>query len=140
MCARDEGDAIARGLEGANFFGYSLAHYYVFGDHVPAKTNVWAEFQQRRGKMGYSPEAGCRGPPGDPRAKAAAGDETGLRGAVGTPDQLREFLRRYEAAGVDQIIFVMQAGKNAMSTLWNPSSCSAPRSCQSSRRVTMRRA
>ncbi len=37
---------------------------------------------------------------------------TGLRGAIGTPDQLREFLRRYEDAGVDQLIFVMQAGKN----------------------------
>ena len=45
-------------------------------------------------------------------AKAAAGDESGLRGAVGTPAQLREFLRRYEAAGVDQLIFVMQAGRN----------------------------
>ncbi len=112
MCARDEGDAIARGLEGANFFGYSLAHYYVFGDHVPAKTNVWAEFQQRRGKMGYSPEAAVAARQETLGAKAAAGDETGLRGAVGTPDQLREFLRRYEAAGVDQIIFVMQAGKN----------------------------
>jgi hypothetical protein len=31
---------------------------------------------------------------------------------VGTPEQLREFLRRYEAAGVDQLIFVMQAGHN----------------------------
>ena len=36
----------------------------------------------------------------------------GLRGAVGTPDQVREFLRRYEEAGVDQVIFVAQAGKN----------------------------
>ena len=45
-------------------------------------------------------------------AKAAAGDQTGLRGAIGTPDQLREFLRRYEEAGVDQLIFVMQAGHN----------------------------
>jgi hypothetical protein len=31
---------------------------------------------------------------------------------VGTPDQIREFLRRYEEMGVDQIIFVSQAGKN----------------------------
>ncbi len=31
---------------------------------------------------------------------------------MGTPAQLREFLRRYEEAGVDQLIFVMQAGKN----------------------------
>ena len=41
-------EAIARGLEGANFFGYSLAHYYVFGDHKPGVTNVWEEYQQRR--------------------------------------------------------------------------------------------
>jgi len=42
----------------------------------------------------------------------AAGGNAGLRGAVGTPEQLREYLRRYEEAGVDQVIFVMQAGKN----------------------------
>jgi alkanesulfonate monooxygenase SsuD/methylene tetrahydromethanopterin reductase-like flavin-dependent oxidoreductase (luciferase family) len=112
MCARDESDAIARGLEGANFFGYSLAHFYVFGDHVPGKTNVWEEFQERRGHMGYSPEAAIAAKSETLGAKAAAGETTGLRGAVGTPDQLREFLRRYEAAGVDQLIFVMQAGKN----------------------------
>jgi len=28
------------------------------------------------------------------------------------PDQVREYLRRYEEAGVDQVIFVMQAGRN----------------------------
>jgi alkanesulfonate monooxygenase SsuD/methylene tetrahydromethanopterin reductase-like flavin-dependent oxidoreductase (luciferase family) len=112
MCARQEEDAIARGLEGANFFGYSLAHFYVFGDHVPGATNVWEEFQERRGHMGYSPEAAIAQQAETLGAKAAAGDTTGLRGAVGTPDQLREFLRRYEAAGVDQLIFVMQAGKN----------------------------
>ncbi len=112
MCARDETDAIARGLEGANFFGYSLAHFYVFGEHVPAKTNVWEEFQERRGKMGYSPEAAIAAAQETLGAKAAAGDQTGLRGAVGTPDQLREFFRRYEDAGVDQLIFVLQAGRN----------------------------
>jgi len=39
------------------------------------------------------------------------GGIAGLRGAVGTPAQVREYLRRYEAAGVDQIIFVSQSGK-----------------------------
>jgi alkanesulfonate monooxygenase SsuD/methylene tetrahydromethanopterin reductase-like flavin-dependent oxidoreductase (luciferase family) len=112
MCAPDEDDAIARGLEGANFFGYSLAHFYVFGEHVPASTNVWEEFQERRGKMGYSPEAAVASRMGTLGAKVATGDSTGLRGATGTPAQLREFLRRYEDAGVDQLIFVMQAGKN----------------------------
>lgn len=112
MCAPREDEALARGLEGANFFGYSLAHFYVFGDHVPATTDVWEEFLERRGKMGYSPEAALASRLETLGAKAAAGDQTGLRGAVGTPAQLREFLRRYEAAGVDQLIFVMQAGKN----------------------------
>ena len=112
MCARKEDDALARGLEGANFFGYSLAHYYVFGDHVPAHTDVWQEFLERRGKMGYSPEAGLAREQQVLGAKVAAGDQTGLRGAIGTPAQLREFLRRYEEAGVDQLIFVMQAGHN----------------------------
>jgi alkanesulfonate monooxygenase SsuD/methylene tetrahydromethanopterin reductase-like flavin-dependent oxidoreductase (luciferase family) len=112
MCARDEDEAIARGLEGGNFFGYSLAHFYVFGDHVPGRTDVWQEFQERRGKMGYSPEAAIAARQETLGAKAATGDETGLRGCVGTPDQLREYLRRFEAAGVDQLIFVLQAGKN----------------------------
>ncbi len=62
--------------------------------------------------MGYSPEAALAARHETLGAKAAAGDQTGLRGAIGTPDQLREFLRRYEEAGVDQLIFVMQAGHN----------------------------
>jgi alkanesulfonate monooxygenase SsuD/methylene tetrahydromethanopterin reductase-like flavin-dependent oxidoreductase (luciferase family) len=112
MCDPDEDRAIAMGLEGGNFFGYSLAHYYVFGDHVPGHTNVWDEFIERRHEMGYSPEAAIAAEKEVLGAKAAAGDTSGLRGAVGTPDQIREFLRRYEEAGVDQLIFVMQAGKN----------------------------
>jgi len=112
MCAANEDDALAWGLEGANFFGYSLAHYYVFGDHVPARTNVWNEFLERRGKHGYSPEAALAMRRQTLGAKVAAGNETGLRGAIGTPEQLRNFLRRYEEAGVDQLIFVMQAGHN----------------------------
>jgi isopentenyl diphosphate isomerase/L-lactate dehydrogenase-like FMN-dependent dehydrogenase len=35
-----------------------------------------------------------------------------LRGAIGTPDQIRDLVRRYEEAGVDQLIFVSQAGRN----------------------------
>ncbi len=112
MCAPTEDEALARGLEGANFFGYSLAHFYVFGDHVPASTDVWDEFLARRGKMGYSPEAALAVRHETLGAKAASGDHTGLRGAIGTPEQLRQFLRRYEEAGVDQLIFVMQAGHN----------------------------
>jgi alkanesulfonate monooxygenase SsuD/methylene tetrahydromethanopterin reductase-like flavin-dependent oxidoreductase (luciferase family) len=112
MCHADEAVALERGLEGGNFFGYSLAHYYVFGEHVPGHTNVWEDFQQRRDQQGYSPEAAIAAAREILGAKVAAGDTEGLRGAVGTPDQLRDFLRRYEECGVDQVIFVMQVGRN----------------------------
>jgi alkanesulfonate monooxygenase SsuD/methylene tetrahydromethanopterin reductase-like flavin-dependent oxidoreductase (luciferase family) len=112
MAHHDEREAIARGIEGANFFGYSLAHFYIFGEHVPGKTDVWQEFQDKRKKMGYSPEVAIALEQERLGAKVAAGDTTGLRGAVGTPAQIREFVRRYEKAGVDQLIFVMQAGRN----------------------------
>jgi alkanesulfonate monooxygenase SsuD/methylene tetrahydromethanopterin reductase-like flavin-dependent oxidoreductase (luciferase family) len=112
MIHDDEDEALRRGIDGANFFGYSLAHYYVFGVHRPAETNVWDEFIERRHHMGYSPEAALAERNGTLGAKVASGDNSGLRGTVGTPQQVREFLRRYEDAGVDQIIFVLQAGKN----------------------------
>ena len=115
MCHENEDEAMRRGLEGANFFGYSLAHYYVFGVHRPGETDVWEEYQQTRAQRGYAPEA--------VEAASEAGDRLGaqivqqegffgLRGAVGTPDQIREYLERYEEAGVDQVIFCSQSGKN----------------------------
>ena len=77
MCATDEDEAIRRGLEGANFFGYSLAHFYVFGDHVPARTSVWDEFQERREKAGYSPAAAVASRMGTLGAKVASGARQG---------------------------------------------------------------
>ena len=56
MCHPDENTAIERGIDGAHFFGYSLAHYYVFGRHVPGRTNVWEEFQQHRDEYGFARE------------------------------------------------------------------------------------
>ena len=113
MVHPDERTAIERGLEGGNFFGYSLAHFYVFGSHVPGTTNVWDEFQLRRREAGYSPEVAAALEQERLGAKVAAGKgDRGLRGAIGTPDQLRDYLRRYEEAGVDQIIFIQQAGRN----------------------------
>ena len=112
MCADTEEEALSRGLEGGNFFGYSLGHYYIFGEHEPGKTDVWAEFVERRGERGYSPEIEAALESERLGAKVAAGDRTGLRGATGTPDQIRDYLRRFEEAGVDQLIFIMQAGKN----------------------------
>jgi alkanesulfonate monooxygenase SsuD/methylene tetrahydromethanopterin reductase-like flavin-dependent oxidoreductase (luciferase family) len=114
MCAPTEEEALARGVEGGNFFGYSLAHYYVFGRHAPARTDVWAEYQEQRADQGFSPEAVFAAANNSDRlgAKVVEQGRSGLRGAIGTPDQIREYLRRFEEVGVDQVVFVSQAGKN----------------------------
>ena len=114
MCHDDEATAITRGVEGTNFLGYSLAHYYIFGRHRPARTDVWKEYQQRRSAAGYDPAAVAVAATQSDRlgAKVVLDDASGLRGAVGTPDQVREYLRRYEEYGVDQVILASQAGKN----------------------------
>ena len=112
MCHSDEREALRRGLEGANFFGYALGHYYVYGEHRPGRTDVWSDFQHQRSARGYDPEIELALQSETLGAKLAAGETSGLRGAVGTPEQLRRYLRRYEEAGVDQIIFVQQSGRN----------------------------
>jgi alkanesulfonate monooxygenase SsuD/methylene tetrahydromethanopterin reductase-like flavin-dependent oxidoreductase (luciferase family)/putative sterol carrier protein len=111
MLHEDEATAIERGIDGAHFFGYSLAHYYVFGDHRPGITNIWEEFQAQRADYGFAREIinADEGPLGVKILQQGLGS---LRGAIGTPEQVVELVQRYEAAGVDQVIFVQQAGPN----------------------------
>jgi putative sterol carrier protein len=111
MCHEDEETAIERGIDGAHFFGYSLAHYYVFGEHEPDVTNVWEEFLAKRADYGFAREIinADDGPLGVKILEQGFGS---LRGAIGTPDQITELARRYQDAGVDQMIFVSQAGPN----------------------------
>src|SRR5436190_5932967 len=40
MCHRDEQTAIERGIDGAHFFGFSLAYYFAFGEHRHGHSNV----------------------------------------------------------------------------------------------------
>src|ERR671923_459979 len=56
MCHEDEQTAIDRGLDGGHFFRFSLAHYYVFGEHRPGRSNVWEEFQEKRNDYGLARE------------------------------------------------------------------------------------
>ena len=111
MCAETEQEAIRRGLQGGNFFGYSLLHYVLKGaDRNHGRENLWEEFLERGAAMGFSVDAAAT--EGQSLEAKQGGETSGLRGAVGTPDQIREFLKRYEEVGVDQVIFVYQAGKN----------------------------
>jgi len=86
----DEAEARRRGEDGFKFFGYALAHHYIFGEHKPGHTDIWAAYEQVRAAL---PEAG-----------AARG--------IGTPEQLRAHLKSFEEAGVDQVAFIQQGGRN----------------------------
>ncbi len=111
MVAEDEQEAIERGIDGGHFFGYSLGHYYAFGQHQPGRTDIWAEFEERRALYGF--DRGIASQTG--RTLGAQMLERGigaLRGAIGSVDQVRDLVRGYSEAGVDQLIFVSQAGKN----------------------------
>ena len=54
MLHEDEATAIDRGIDGAHFFGYSLAHYYGMGQHQPGRTVVWDEFLANRDERGFA--------------------------------------------------------------------------------------
>ncbi|WUH97913.1 LLM class flavin-dependent oxidoreductase [Spirillospora sp. NBC_00431] len=106
MLHQDEATAIDRGIDGAHFFAFALAHYYGTTPHDPGRTDVWQEFLRRRDSRGFSREEIIA------NAESLNVNVGSLRGAVGTPDQVTELIRRYESAGVDQISFVLQAGPN----------------------------
>ncbi len=103
-----------RGAEGGNFLGYSLGHYYMFGRHKPGAGDLWAEYQELRVEKGFDPEAVALAAVNTDTlgAKAVQEGVTGLRGAMGTPAQVREYLRRYEDCGVDQVILSCSTGRN----------------------------
>jgi alkanesulfonate monooxygenase SsuD/methylene tetrahydromethanopterin reductase-like flavin-dependent oxidoreductase (luciferase family) len=110
MMHTDEGTAIERGIDGAHFFGYSLAHYYGM-QHVVGGEPIWDEFCRRRDEAGFARHivTADQAPLGVRLMQEGLGS---LRGAIGTPEQVTDLVRRYEAAGVDQVIFVMQSGRN----------------------------
>jgi alkanesulfonate monooxygenase SsuD/methylene tetrahydromethanopterin reductase-like flavin-dependent oxidoreductase (luciferase family) len=111
MCHRDEETAIERGLDGAHFFAFSLGHYYAYGQHRPGRTNVWDEFVEKRDLFGFNRSIAAQTdlPLGAQIFQSGFG---ALRGAIGTPAQIRELLRGYADAGVDQVILTSQAGRN----------------------------
>jgi alkanesulfonate monooxygenase SsuD/methylene tetrahydromethanopterin reductase-like flavin-dependent oxidoreductase (luciferase family) len=110
MLHKDEATAIERGIDGAHFFAYSLGHFYGT-QHVVGGTDLWRSFQADRTEHGFAREivAPTAAPLAVRLLEAGLGS---LRGAIGTPDQVSELIARYEKVGVDQVMFVMQAGKN----------------------------
>jgi len=96
----DRAEAIRRGQEGFEFFGYAL-NALVAHDQVPGRTTVWEEFQARR-----APDSVDR----KVAAAEAQGDQ--FASCIGTPADARRWLEQMRAVGVDQVIFIQQAGRN----------------------------
>lgn len=90
MVHENHDEAVRRGLDGFRFFGYSIAHYAVFGEHKPGVTNLWKRFLTIRDDMKDTPGSG----------------------SIGTPKSVLEHLRAYADVGIDQMIFIQQSGLN----------------------------
>ena len=86
-CPRDE-EAAAKGLPGMAFFSYALSHYYAGSKHDPGNTDLMDAFTSAT-RVGSDGSAG---------------------GCIGSPKTIRQRLIALEEAGVDQVIFVAQAG------------------------------
>ncbi len=86
MLAPDQVQAAERGADGAAFFSHALAHFYAGGPHRAGVSDVWRGFESQRA-------------------------DSWLPAAIGTPGQIADLVRRYEAAGIDQITFILQAGR-----------------------------
>ncbi len=97
---QDREEAISRGLEGFEFFGYALGALYGFGEHKPGRTNLFKQFREAREKQ-------LAEMPVDITESL-----TGARGGIGTPDDMRGHLKKFEEVGVDQVTFIQQAGMN----------------------------
>lgn len=97
-CHHERETAIKRGLNGFEFFGFALGSLYAFGEHKPGRTDLWKQFEATR------------------MTKTETLDITqslaGSQGGIGTPDDLREHLLKFEKCNVDQVTFIQQAGRN----------------------------
>jgi len=98
----DRVEAIRRGQEGFEFFGYALQSL-VARDAVPGRSKLWERFTADR----------------DDRteklielAKTGDPEQFGHAPGIGTPDDFALHLRAMQASGVDQVIFMQQAGRN----------------------------
>src|SRR6185436_5230832 len=85
----DRAEAIRRGHEGFEFFGYAL-NALVAHDTVPGRTNLWGEYLEKRGDRTETMVAEAQG-------------DTNRSSGIGTPDDMRRHLRALQEAGVDQV-------------------------------------
>jgi luciferase family oxidoreductase group 1 len=92
MCAETDEEAQAKAA-GWTFFVFCLSHYGRHGIPNPGQGNMWEAYQEWR----HTPKA----------------QETLRSGLIGSPETIRRKLRAFEAANVDQVILLNQAGRTS---------------------------
>ena len=96
----DRAEAIRRGQDNFEFFRYSQQKL-VAEDFIPGYSNMWEEFVEKRGDA-------------SDRLIQAALERFEYDGAgIGTPEDMRRHLSDLQEAGVDQVVFLQQAGRNS---------------------------
>ena len=91
-------EAIRRGQEGFEFFHYAV-NALVAHDAQPGRSHLWDSFRIERGDR--------------TQELLAQAHDPGYQGSgIGTPQDMHRHLREFSEAGVDQVIFLQQAGRN----------------------------
>jgi alkanesulfonate monooxygenase SsuD/methylene tetrahydromethanopterin reductase-like flavin-dependent oxidoreductase (luciferase family) len=96
MCAKTDDEARER-ADGDTFFQFSLKYYGASSGRQrppPGTVNMWDEYNKWK--------------QANPEAHAAA-----LRGGlIGSPETIRNKLKKFQASNIDQVVLLNQAGKN----------------------------
>ena len=130
MCHPDDNEAVERGLDGARFFMFALAHYYGGPPHQPGKPNIWEDYKnigrtvidamrkaRQQARTGYSPE----------RRR----DHARLRRLTGLHP--RAACARSRRPGSTRSSSFRRPAAISTSTSWSRWSCSRRKSCPSSK-------
>ena len=91
MCARTDEEAWQK-ADGWTFFNFALQLYNKEGPWRPGEVDIWEKYQEWKLT---------------PAGQRRSGSEL-----IGSPDTIRQRLLELEAANVDQVILLNQAGKN----------------------------
>jgi alkanesulfonate monooxygenase SsuD/methylene tetrahydromethanopterin reductase-like flavin-dependent oxidoreductase (luciferase family) len=91
MCCETDEEAWQK-ADGWTFFQFALQLYNKEGPFEPGTVNFWERYQEWK--------------------QTSAGQKRSGSELIGSPDTIREKLRELEAANVDQVILLNQAGKN----------------------------
>ena len=91
MCCESDEEAL-RKADGWTFFQFALRFYATHGVVSPGEVNLWEQYLVWK--------------------ETPQGQKQSRTGLVGSPEIIREKLRKYEASNIDQVILLNQAGRN----------------------------